>query len=350
MNLLGEPWAIGDDPYAIVVKPDGLDAYLIEGDRVHTVNLSHGSYTTEFSPGGVDSISGFALVPGESRAILTDSDNGVYLISTTTWTTLDYEEIDANLFAESCDVAVAPDGALAIVANCADQSITFVTVQGTDLTIGVTIGVGGSAQSVAFTQTGQKAVVALGNTSQLKIVDVPNRLVSATVSTGLGLFPVRVRIANMGDWTDDGDGDTFFGGADCDDSSPYIYPDAPEILDGVDNQCPGDVGHGEIDEGMEVTGLVFTASDDPYVFCWDQLSGITGYEVGQANDALFSDTCVSQLVPPAACRDTDPVPAGEIRFYLVHAYGCFPGCVGGPWGQAFPGGDRTVSCSQYPPP
>jgi len=40
--------------------------------------------------------------------------------------------------------------------------------------------------------------------------------------------------------------------ADCDDSNMDVYPDAPELCDGVDNQCPGDAGYGEIDEGCGV--------------------------------------------------------------------------------------------------
>jgi hypothetical protein len=55
----------------------------------------------------------------------------------------------------------------------------------------------------------------------------------------------------------DGDGDTYYdqcndyvtiNGPDCDDGNTHIYPDAPELCDGIDNQCPGDAGYGEIDE------------------------------------------------------------------------------------------------------
>jgi hypothetical protein len=38
-------------------------------------------------------------------------------------------------------------------------------------------------------------------------------------------------------------------GPDCDDGHATVYPGAPEICDGQDNQCPGDPGYGQVDEG-----------------------------------------------------------------------------------------------------
>jgi len=37
--------------------------------------------------------------------------------------------------------------------------------------------------------------------------------------------------------------------ADCDDGHATVHPGAPELCDGLDNQCAGDAGHGSIDEG-----------------------------------------------------------------------------------------------------
>ncbi len=41
---------------------------------------------------------------------------------------------------------------------------------------------------------------------------------------------------------------------DCDNRNTDVFPDAPELCDGVDNQCPGEMGSGDVDEGCSFQG------------------------------------------------------------------------------------------------
>jgi hypothetical protein len=73
----------------------------------------------------------------------------------------------------------------------------------------------------------------------------------------------------------DADGDSYVSdacsGTDCEDENADVYPGAPELCDLVDNQCPGDTGYGEVDEGCQ-RRIVFV-TDGLYA---GLLGGLTG--------------------------------------------------------------------------
>ena len=140
----------------------------------------------------------------------------------------------------------------------------------------------------------------------------------------------------------DGDGDGAPAGAgcaagtvqDCDDADGDVYPGAPEINDGKDNQCPGDIGAGVIDE---VSGPMTVSATGE--ICWPAQGGAAEYEVVRSTTPDFSTDCTR--VPTATTCWTDGTPpAGQTWHYLIRALAPFPGSLG----VDSAGAERTVSC------
>ncbi|ANM31250.1 hypothetical protein ABI59_19250 [Acidobacteria bacterium Mor1] len=139
----------------------------------------------------------------------------------------------------------------------------------------------------------------------------------------------------------DGDGDgAFTGGActpgtllDCNDQNGSVFPGAPEINDGIDNQCPGEVGAGAVDE---ISGPItlFRNGD----ICWDAQSGATEYEVLRSSSPAFDADCVSNLTT-ATCWN-DPATPPPTLFYLIRS----TQPAGGSWGLDSSGVERSPIC------
>jgi YD repeat-containing protein len=131
----------------------------------------------------------------------------------------------------------------------------------------------------------------------------------------------------------DGDGDGVPDVSDCAPGDAAVFPGAAEINDGKDNQCPGDPGHGLIDEIMGP--LVFTS---PTTLSWPAQPGATMYEIARSSAATFATGC-AKLYSPVASFEVGQVPgAGSAHCYLVRPY--LPHA--GSWGARSDGVERTV--------
>ncbi len=132
----------------------------------------------------------------------------------------------------------------------------------------------------------------------------------------------------------DVDGDGWAVCVDCNDGNAHVYPGAPEICDGIDNQCPGDPGYGAIDDVPAPAGtptLAAARSGATIQLSWSGVAGATGYDVVRglsepvlpAGDfATAVDSCVANDLAATTASDASLPPAGEIYWYAVRAVNC----------------------------
>jgi hypothetical protein len=125
---------------------------------------------------------------------------------------------------------------------------------------------------------------------------------------------------------------------DCDDTNPSVHPNALEINDGKDNQCPGEAGYGTIDEISGVSG--FWTLGDKAAFSWDAQGGATSYDVVRSTTRDFSSECAVFSSSQLFIIDGEmPSIAGGF-YYLVRPSAPHVGS----WGQNSDGTPRAVSC------
>jgi hypothetical protein len=125
---------------------------------------------------------------------------------------------------------------------------------------------------------------------------------------------------------------------DCNDANAFTYPNAPEINDGIDNQCVGNTGFGVADEISGVSG--FFTPDDPTRFSWPPQSGAISYHVLRSTTRDFSSDCSWLSTDGPAVIDVEiPIPE-TVFFYLVRPSAPLVGS----WGQRHDGSPRVGGC------
>lgn len=136
----------------------------------------------------------------------------------------------------------------------------------------------------------------------------------------------------------DSDGDWVSNFCDCADDDDTIFPDAAEVNDGVDNQCPGHAGFGVVDETSGNSG--FFNPNDKNEYSWTAQSGAVAYEVARSSVPNFSSGCVSSTTSTTVLVDTDIPPEAALFHYLNRPLS--PNL--GSWGQDWAGSERLFAC------
>ena len=130
----------------------------------------------------------------------------------------------------------------------------------------------------------------------------------------------------------DGAGDV----CDCAVSDPDIYPDAPEINDGEDNQCPGDAGYGVVDETSGNSG--FHDPEDKNAYSWSPQAGAESYQVARTGSPDFQAVCVLHETSDTVWVDTATPVVEQVFYYLNRPI--LPNI--GSWGQDSVGSERLI--------
>jgi hypothetical protein len=125
------------------------------------------------------------------------------------------------------------------------------------------------------------------------------------------------------------------GGGDCDDADSSTHPGASETNDGLDNQCPGDAGWELVDETGDSSRFASL-----HTYAWDPQAGAAAYEVARSTSVDFDTDCVTFETFNPFITDTEAPPSGTVYHYLNRAMVPFNGS----WGASSSRVEREDVC------
>ena len=157
-----------------------------------------------------------------------------------------------------------------------------------------------------------------------------------------GWYVDNVRVCGncAGAGSADGDGDGVRNcDGDCDDFSADTHPGAPEVNDGIDNQCPQGAGFGLVDE---ISGIAtFADPADSTRYSWPAQGGATSYQIARGNAPGFGTGCTTFTTASAFLLDPATPASRGAFYYLVRPFAPFAGS----FGASSAGVARSIPCA-----
>lgn len=180
-----KPAARGEDPFDIVVSPDGANAYVVNRstDNLFAIDLAtnqitdvidlHGEATHPLGPAPTR----LAITPDGNRLLVANlHDSSVTMIDTTSNSILQTLAVGLG----PSDIAISPDGSLAYVTNQFDWTTTVIDIAATTVLTTFNVPGGGGPQAVAFAPDGERAYIVMQD-APINIIDPVTYAITGTI-------------------------------------------------------------------------------------------------------------------------------------------------------------------------